>query len=123
MPQDQGPPFKHYAALICKDRKDYIKHVDALIFMAERNQHKGIIATFAADADSNFIINGVKYIHPEDPIDLNGKYPVAYFFVGDWEKNPRNRKLYNFAKQRTRIYGKMLKTPLQMVNPKKLLTL
>lgn len=124
MSKEEGPPFKHYAALICKNRKDYIKHMDALVFMAERNKMQRIITTFAADPDGNFIINGVKYLHAESVWDLKNKHPIAAFMlVGDWEKNPNNIPVYNFAKRYTRVYGRVIKTPLQMVKPRSLILL
>jgi|GEM_PF-6670252 len=111
---------KALSVVICKSRDDFIKFIDGIVFLAEY-ETPGLIKQFDSDEDHNPIINGVKYIHGESIHDFKNKTAMAYIFVKGWDENPRAKSLYDKAKEKTRIYGRMIQMPITLPNAKKII--
>lgn len=112
--------WDHNVVIICNTRRDYITFCESLIALSELEKRaKGIITSYGADPDHNHIINRKRYIHGESIQDF-GKLPVlAFILVEGWEQNPRAESLYNAARKKARIYGHIVKAPLQLQDPRK----
>tara|TARA_R100001086_G_scaffold248358_1_gene185113 strand:- start:8203 stop:8547 length:345 start_codon:yes stop_codon:yes gene_type:complete len=111
---------KHIAVVFCKDRDDFIKFMDGIVFLAEW-ESKGLIKVFDADDDNNPIINGTKYIHGESKADFINLTVKLFILVDGWEENHRAANLLQYAKYKTRIYGEIVKMPLVLPDPRKVI--